>query len=180
MPIHLYPRLFPLHRLLEQEYESFPSQLRLSQEVLEAHGIYLLGIFGAWRCLCVENGSRMLLWVGNMVDPELLSRMFGVGQLSSINSAVDSLPELNNSFSSKARSLIQKIQQQYSKHLPLQIIRQSLDPAEVEWQSSLIEDGQTSLGPSYVDFLCRLHNQITHEINAASLAEKTAILSFLQ
>jgi protein transport protein SEC24 len=170
LPIHLYPRLYPIHRLTELSTdEDFPPQLRLSHEFLEGNGIYLL-----------ENGARMLLWVGNMVDPEILVKLFGVAQLVDIRVAGNALPELNNSLSLKARQLVDRIQARYDRYLPLQLVRQSMDPTEVDWQNSLVEDAQTSLGPSYVDFLCRLHNQINHEMSSASLAEKTALLSFLQ
>lgn len=172
LPVYLYPRLFPLHRLLDEQHDLKlpPPQLRLSQEFLEPHGLYLL-----------ENGFRLLLWVGNMIDPEILSRLFGVAQLSAIAAGPEyNLPELNNTLSIKVRQLVSNLQSKHHRYLPLHVIRQGLDPAEVDWQSNLIEDGQNTLGPSYVDFLCRLHNQINHEINTASLAEKTALLSFLQ
>lgn len=166
--IYLYPRLYPLHRMEELPEGEEPAAVRLSQDFIEPHGVYLL-----------VNGTRLLLWVGSMVDPEVLSRLFGVAQLSSIGRS-DQLPELQNSLSSKVRSFIAALQYVYLNYMPLQIIRQGIDAAEVEWQNALIEDTQQSLGLSYVDFLCRLHNQITHEMNSSSLAEKTALLSFLQ
>jgi protein transport protein SEC24 len=170
LPAHFYPRLFPLHRLLElPPDQTVPPRIRLSQEFLEPHGIYLL-----------DNGSQLLLWVGSMVDPEALSKIFGVAQVAALPSYPDSLPELANPASQRARHLIEMVQSRYDKNLTLQIIRQSVDPSEVHWQNSMVEDAQGSLGPSYVDFLCRLHNQINHEMNSASLAERTALLSFLQ
>lgn len=166
--IYLYPRLYPLHRVTELPEGEEPAAIRLSQDFIEPHGVYLL-----------VNGTRLLLWVGSMVDPEVLSRLFGVAQLSSIGRG-DQLPELQNPLSSRVRSLIAALQYAYPNYMPLQVIRQGLDAADADWQNSMIEDAQQALGLSYVDFLCRLHNQITHEMNSSSLAEKTALLSFLQ
>lgn len=116
-----------------------------------------------------------------MVDPEILSRIFGVAQVVALQTVnLDCLPEMNNPLSIQARRLVSKIHEKHAKFIPIKVIRQSLDPAEIEWQCALVEDGQPSWGPSYVDFLCRLHGQITHEMSSSSLAEKTALLSFLQ
>jgi protein transport protein SEC24 len=170
LPVHFYPKLYPLHRLLELTPDQvLPPRIRLSQEFLEQHGLYLL-----------DNGSQLLLWVGNMIDPEVLSKIFGVAQISALPAHPDHLPELANPASQRARHLISTIRSRYEKNLPLTIIRQSVDPSEIHWQHAMIEDAQSSLGPSYVDFLCRLHNQINHEMTSASLAERTALLSFLQ
>lgn len=122
-----------------------------------------------------------MIWIGSTVDPEVLSRIFGVAQVIALQTThLEYLPEINNPLSDQARRIISKIHEKYSKPIPIKITRQSLDPSEIEWQCALIEDGQPSWGPSYVDFLCRLHGQITHEMSSSSLAEKTALLSFLQ
>ena len=169
LPPLLYPRLFPLHRLLEQNNDGpIPECLRLSQEYLERHGIYVL-----------ENGLRMVIWIGNMVDPELLSMLFGVTQTAAIRSNIDTLPELDNPFSLRVRSLLHLLQQQRSNHLWLQVIRQGLDPYEPEWNQLLIEDSYSG-SSSYVDFLCRIHGNVQQDMNSVpSLAERAAMLSFL-
>ena len=166
--IHLYPRLYPLHRFLELPEGDEPAAVRLSQEFIEPHGVYLL-----------MNGSKMFMWLGSMSDPEVLSKLFGVAQLTSITRN-DALPELPNPLSTRIRSFVASLRYAYPNYMPLQIIRQGIDAAEVDWHAMLVEDGHPTLGLSYVDFLCRLHNQINHEINSSSLAEKTALLSFLQ
>lgn len=168
--MYLYPKLYPVHRLMELSPDQiYPSKVRLSAELLEPHGLYLL-----------DNGGQLLLWVGSVADPEVLSKVFGVAQATAISTSPNDLPELPNAASQHARTLIQTIRAGYEKHLPLTIVRNSLDPTEVRWQNNMVEDAQSSLGPSYVDFLCRLHNQINHEMTSASLAERTALLSFLQ
>ena len=116
-----------------------------------------------------------------MVDPEVLSSLFGVAQAVALNVVgTVALPDLNNALSYHARRLVDQIQAKYDRPMPLLIIRQGIDAADADWQQCLVEDVQASLGPSYTDFLCRLHGQITHEMNSSSLAEKTALLSFFQ
>lgn len=131
--------------------------------------------------LAVDDAERIRILICSMVDPEILSSLFGVAQAVALNvTGMTCLPDLNNMLSYHARRLINQIQAKYDRTLPLQIIRQGIDAADADWQQCLIEDAQTSLGPSYVDFLCRLHGQINHEMTSSSLAEKTALLSFFQ
>lgn len=169
MNTRLYPRLYPLHRLLELSESELPHPIRLSREFIEPHGIYLL---------C--DGRRLVIWIGFSTDPEVLSKIFGVATPVNI-SRNDELPELNNLLSWRVRSFISVLRNQYpNSFLSLQVVRQGVDATEVEWNAMMVEDGHSSYGLSYVDFLCRLHNQINHELSSSSLAERTALLSFLQ
>jgi hypothetical protein len=81
------------------------------------------------------------------------------------------------------RQIITTLRSRSGRNLPLRIIRQSVDVAEdAEFGSWLVEDA-SSMAPSYVDFLCRVHSQIQQSLAqgpALSLADKTSILSFLQ
>ena len=67
----LYPRLYPLHRIQNEET---PSVIRLSIENIENTGVYL-----------IENGLKMIVWVGSRIDPDLLSTIFGVSHLNAVN-----------------------------------------------------------------------------------------------
>lgn len=169
---HFYPQLFPLTNILEHE-EVLPACIRLSREHLSREGIYLM-----------NNGNTLTLYIGDSVDSNVLKEIFGVPQLNAVNLVGSNLPVLQNARSAKLRQIITVLKSQnYPRHLNLRLIRQSVDIAEdAEFASLLVEDA-SSLSPSYVDFLCRVHSTIQHNISqgaSLSLAERTSILSFLQ
>ncbi len=169
LPVLLYPRLFSLHNIMDSDQKRYyPPCVRLSHEYIEPHGIYLL-----------ENTQKLVIWIGQQVDPQLLSQIFGVSQLNAVNVNINVLPDLKNEISSKVRTLIQKLQHQRSQYLSLNIIRNGIDPWEYEWGHLLAEEGHSS-HPSYVDYLCRVHGQIQQELSATpSLSERAAMLNFL-
>lgn len=170
LPVILYPRLWALHNLTGLDSKRYyPSCLRLTKEQLESTGAYLL-----------ENGQRIILWLGSQISPSILASLFGTPQLSAINPNMSALPELNNEFSSNVRTLINKVQFQRPRHLALTIIRSGMDPTEhTDWISMLVEDAH-STSPSYIDFLCRIHGQIQQELSAGpTLTERAAMLNFL-
>ena len=71
-----------------------------------------------------------------------------------------SLPNLNNSTSTKLRTLLHRIQEEDRKgqYVQLQIIRKG-EPMERQFLSLLVEDaGQGDM--DYPDFLCHVHKQI--------------------
>lgn len=176
LPTLLYPRLWALHHLSAEQDSSDPSRyyppcLRLSQDLIEQHGVYLL-----------ENGKRIIIWVGPQVDPALLENVFGVSQLAAISPNSRTLPDLSNDLSRRVRTLIAKLHHQRPHHhLSLSILRSGIDPWEPEWRLLLAEDsyppGQI---PSYIDYLCRAHGQIQQELaTGPSLTERAALLNFL-
>jgi protein transport protein SEC24 len=74
---YLHPSLFALHQMPpdagvpispEREWPVLlPPPLPLSGNFIDSRGVFL-----------VDNGQRLLLWVGKAVQPELLEEMFGV------------------------------------------------------------------------------------------------------
>lgn len=97
-----------------------------------------------------------------------------------------SVPVLNNPSSQEFRLLFSELQRQRSKHMDLQIVRLGIDTAfEAEVLQTLMIEDSTPAGPSYTDFLCKLHGQIMYDLahassTAAMIAEKTSLLNFLQ
>lgn len=174
---HFYPQLFPLSNILEHE-EILPACLRLSREHLSKDGMYLM-----------NDGYNLTLYIGDSVDSNILKEIFGVTQLNAVNlisssSTSSNLQILQNARSAKIRQIITVLRSQnLPRHLNLRLVRQSVDIAEdAEFANSLVEDA-SSIAASYVDFLCRVHSQIQHNISQGStlsLAERTSILSFLQ
>lgn len=127
----------------------------------------------------VENGQRIMLWVGQQASSQILEQIFGVTQLNNINVNMSALPELNNPVSQKVKTLIQKLQHGRARYLWLSIVRQGIEPSELEWNQMLIEDPQPGAA-AYVAYLCRIHVQIQQEVNSIpSLTERAAMLNFL-
>jgi hypothetical protein len=88
---------------------------------------------------------------------------------------------LNNDISRKFDNLIQEITFFRNKNLSLQLVRFGIDTIlEAEIIQSLFIEDSTPSGPSYADFLCKIHGQIQQELSHSStiLPEKTALLSF--
>lgn len=170
LPAILYPRLWALHNLSDQDPKRYyPACLRLTKEQLDPAGIYL-----------IENGQRLMIWIGPQATPNILSDLFGASQVSAVNPNLSSLPELNNVLSTQVRTLLNKLHYQRSHYLALTVIRSGIDPSEhTDWLPMLIEDAQAG-APSYIDFLCRIHGQIQQELSTGpSLTERAAMLNFL-
>lgn len=62
----------------------------------------------------------------------------------------------------------------------IKLIGGANEPVDHEVNSLLVEDGDATQGVSYVDFLCKIHSLINHELSSSSIAERNAFLGFLQ
>lgn len=131
----------------------------------------------------VENGFKLWFLVGDIVAPEILVKLFNVPNIGQINPLICQLPSLNNPWSKELGRIMQELQDSRSHSLDLQVVRLGIDTAlEAEVLQSIMIEDSTPAGPSYADFLCKLHGQIQHDITHSSgsiLADKTALLSFL-
>jgi protein transport protein SEC24 len=178
----LYPRImrFGFDNALSHGGEPLSKSLtvrptRLSRDSLNTNAIFAIPI-----------ANRLLIWISSQVHPSLLAEIFGNPNISAIQpeayTQISSFPPPSGEASATFRRMIEEIASKCTgrSSTPIILIRFSLDSNEVDFMNLLVEDGQASIGPSYVDFLCRLHNQINHEMNSSSLAERTALLSFLQ
>ena len=98
------------------------------------------------------------------------------------------LPQLNTLFSYLVRSLLSL--PFIANNAPcsdLTIVREGMnDPVESEWREAAhLEESSASATAgkssqsnlSYVDFMCRMHGQIAHELSSSALAERAAVLS---
>lgn len=78
----LYPRLFQLHPFSEHfstvdaetGFFNYPPIIRCSYGRLEPNGVYL-----------IENGLKMILWVGHQCPPPILQALFRVNALDQID-----------------------------------------------------------------------------------------------
>ncbi|KAH9443613.1 hypothetical protein Pst134EA_032560 [Puccinia striiformis f. sp. tritici] len=96
--------MIPIHKLDEipdacqfnPDNQKFilPPLMRASYLRMEADGIYL-----------IENGDMMIIWIGSGVSPEVLTGLFGVSTLESLDPKLyaSRLPKLNTLLSTKLK-----------------------------------------------------------------------------
>ncbi|GMY18747.1 protein transport protein Sec24-like At4g32640 [Fagus crenata] len=143
----VYPRMVAIHNLGSKEDDEslVPPVIPLSSEHISDEGIYLL-----------ENGEDCLIYIGNMVDSNIL-QLLGI-------SPVDGFPtqfvlqQYDNPLSKKLNDLINEIRRQRCSYLRLKLCKKG-DPSGALFLSYLVEDKNQS-GPSYVEFLVHVHREI--------------------
>ncbi|XP_031440688.1 protein transport protein Sec24D [Clupea harengus] len=143
----LYPRLIPLHTM-SVDSDAVPAAVRCSEERLTDGGVFLL-----------ENGRSLFLWVGQSCPPDLVQSLFNVPSLAHLPPDQSSLPDLDNPYSKKLRSIISSICEQRSNSMKVLVVRQK-DRPEVLFRQQLVEDKGLHGGASYMDFLCYVHREI--------------------
>ncbi|XP_073013012.1 protein transport protein SEC24 C-like [Typha latifolia] len=143
----VYPRMISIHDLISKEDDSLISAtLPLSSEHVNDDGIYLL-----------ENGEEGLIYVGNMVSPDILQQLFGVSTLDGVPNQLV-LQQFDNDLSKKVNDAVNEIRRQRCSYLRLRLCRKG-DPSGMFFLSYMVED-KTPGGLSYVEFLVHVHRQI--------------------
>ncbi|PKA54480.1 Protein transport protein Sec24-like CEF [Apostasia shenzhenica] len=144
----VYPRMIPIHdlNLKEEDGSVLLSTLPLSSEHLNDEGIYLL-----------ENGEDCLIYVGNMVNPDVLQQIFGYTSVNGVSTQFV-LEQFNNDLSKKLNNVINEIRRQRSSYLRMRLCRKG-DPSGMLFLSNMVEDKNPG-GLSYVEFLVHVHRQI--------------------
>ena len=101
---HLYPQLLALHDL-EDDIAlpdksgriTIPSSMRNAHNFMEANGIYLIGALTMhWSYhsdIVTDNEEYMIFWVGSAVSPQLLNDLFGVDDVTAIDTHMVRYPE---------------------------------------------------------------------------------------
>ncbi|PKU42510.1 protein transport protein sec24d [Limosa lapponica baueri] len=145
--LFFYPQLLPIHSL-DLKSDAVPAAVRCSEERLSEGGAFLLA-----------NGLSMFLWLGVSTPPELIQGLFNVPSFAHISTEATSLPDLDNPFSKKLRSILEHIQSQKPYTMKLIIVKQREQP-EMLFRQFLVEDKSIYGGSSYVDFLCCVHKEI--------------------
>ena len=182
----LYPRILALHDLdpeagfpatADPASLAVPPHMRASFARVRDGGAYL-----------VSDGQALLLWLHAQVSPHLLEDLFGAaagaGGLARLDAlATHALPPLPTHLSAQARNLLA-----YwggcapgaagsatalagvggrgaggAGGPPLQIARQGLDGAELEFARLLVED-RNGEAQSYVDWLVHVHRGVQLEL----------------
>ncbi|KAF8411765.1 hypothetical protein HHK36_004323 [Tetracentron sinense] len=144
----VYPRMMAIHNLTSKEADGslIPSTIPLFSEHITDDGIFLL-----------ENGEDGLIYVGNMVNPDILRQQFGI-------SSVDEIPtqfvlrQYDNPLSKKLNDVVNEIRRQRCSYLRLRLCKKG-DSSGMLFFSYMVED-KTPGGLSYVEFLVHIHRQI--------------------
>lgn len=102
---YLHPKFYALHtmpnecgRVGNDGLITLPSTLNLCSDRFDRHGLYLL-----------DTGMEIFLWVTKATPPEVCNMLFGVGNFDSIPSGKTSLPVLENEFSKRIRSIVDRV-----------------------------------------------------------------------
>ncbi|KAA0031958.1 protein transport protein Sec24-like [Cucumis melo var. makuwa] len=102
----VYPRMLAIHNLDTEDGDSTPgTPIPLSSEHVSEEGIYLL-----------ENGEDCLVYVGNLVDRDILQQLFGISSVDEIP-AQFVLQQYNNPLSKKLNDLMNEIRRQRCSYL---------------------------------------------------------------
>ncbi|XP_062991447.1 protein transport protein Sec24D [Elgaria multicarinata webbii] len=147
-----YPQLLPIHTM-DANSDVFPSAVRCSEERLSEGGLFLLA-----------NGLHMFLWLGASAPPELIQGIFNVPSVAHVSTEATQLPEVENPYSTKLRSMIDQLQSKTPYFMKILIVKQREQP-EMVFKQFLVEDKNVYGGASYVDFLCCVHKEICQLLN---------------
>jgi len=155
-----YPRMFNISDLNpsigmrdENGYLIKPQYIRVSAERLNPQDIYV-----------VENGRKISMWIGMNVPSNSLLENFGTGFVESIDTSMNSLPQLETEASKQLLKLLSQVRENYTlRYLLLEIVRQK-QPQEVGFMEMNMVEDKTLLEMSYVDFLCYVHREIQNDL----------------
>ncbi|KAJ4810599.1 Protein transport protein sec24 [Rhynchospora pubera] len=144
----VYPRLISIHDLPSKEEGDsvLPAPVALSSEYLSDEGVFLL-----------ENGEDALIYVGGMVNPEILQKLFGSPSLEGLPSQLV-LQQFGNDLSTKLNEVVNEIRRQRCSYLRLRLCKKG-EPSGMLFHSYMVEDKAPG-SLSYVEFLVHVHRQI--------------------
>ncbi|XP_065261193.1 protein transport protein Sec24D [Emys orbicularis] len=150
--LFFYPQLLPIHTM-DVKSDAFPTAVRCSEERLSEGGVFFLA-----------NGLNMFLWLGVSAPPELIQGIFNVPSFAHLSTEATLLPEVDNPYSKKLRSIMDYFQSNRPYSMKLLIAKQR-EQAEMLFRQYLVEDKSLYGGASYVDFLCCVHKEICQLLN---------------
>lgn len=171
----LYPRVYVVSNLTLEPDGSIliPRQIRASAEYFSSEEAYLM-----------ENNMVAFIWVGLNVPAEWIQTVFGVSSIVNLDTEKVTcfiyftleLPntdsellqhELPSRDTPQSRALCQfyeLINEDRPRHLKLYIIKEQ-DGLESWMKKFLAEDRYGNNSVSYVDYLCKLHNEIRNMLS---------------
>lgn len=163
---YLYPLLFCIHSLEENDFMfneetgmiNVAKSLPLSVTNLEYGGAYLL-----------FTGERITIWLHSDVNPLLLQDLFGqeVDSIDKVQPFIATLPFVDTHISQQVRNMCAYFAKHFNgvEKQSVEICRFRMDPNEIEFQQSFVEDKNDELLWSYAEFLKEMRKQIASKGN---------------
>src|SRR5271156_1290264 len=108
----------------------------------------------------------MFLFIGRTAVPLLLNDLFGptCNSLADLDPLLTSVPDTGASISTQLRNLLAYVgESRPARALFVQIVRETLDGAELELHTMLVED-RNNEAQAYHEYLAYLHRQINLEV----------------
>uniref|UniRef100_A0ACD5UW50 Uncharacterized protein n=1 Tax=Avena sativa TaxID=4498 RepID=A0ACD5UW50_AVESA len=148
----IYPSLYRLDEVLTMEPERIDGSLRrvpLTLQCLDTAGIYLL-----------DDGFSFLVWLGRMLQPELVNDILGVSLGNFPDLSKIQLRECDNNHSRNFMTVLRTLREKDASCYQLpRVVRQGEQPREgFLLLSNLVED-QMAGTSSYMDWILQIHRQ---------------------
>jgi len=125
-----YPRLIPIHNLLESEADSdIPASVRCTIDKMADDGAYILGKLLSnddldvihLRLSLIDNGIYMFIWLGIGLSPEFTQSVFGAQSTQQIDAERCGLPVFDNPLSKAVRETVETIQKERTRCMRVRI-----------------------------------------------------------
>lgn len=171
LSLYLYPRIVGLHNLRDDDCQYNGSQFNMPVNV-EA-SVSKLDEGGAYFAF---NGQSLLLWINRRVNPLFLQDLFGpsVNELQDLDPYLNELPIVDTKLNQQARALVDYFAKIAGvKFLGIQLARQNLDGAEVDFMSMMIEDRNMDTY-NYKEFVSHVHRHV--KISLENNSTKSSLL----
>ncbi|XP_037475163.1 protein transport protein Sec24-like At3g07100 [Triticum dicoccoides] len=148
----IYPSLYRLDEVLTVEPDMIDGALKrlpLTLQCLDTAGLYLL-----------DDGFTFLVWLGRMLQPELMNDILGVSLSNFPDLSKIQLRECDNNHSRNFMAVQRALRERDSSCYQLpRVVRQGEQPREgFLLLSNLVED-QMAGTSSYVDWILQIHRQ---------------------
>ena len=161
---YIYPRMYSLHDMPDSAgvpdpqtgHVVLPPLINLSSERFVSYGLYL-----------IDDGQNQFLWVGRDAVPQLLIDVFGVQDRTQVRIGKSALPELDNDFNERVRSVIAKSRDHRSKGVgsitvpSFYIVREDGEPQLKIWAQSLLVEDYAETSMSFQQWLGTLREKVS-------------------
>ncbi|XP_057650879.1 protein transport protein Sec24A [Diorhabda carinulata] len=151
----VYPDLFPIHNLEQQEVImnsdeepiSMPPRLQLTARSLESRGAFLL-----------DMGENMILFICPNVPQEFLNEVLGISHYNAIPDDMYEIPILDNIRNQRLHQFINYLNEDKPFAPPIQVIKDNSTNRSVFFERLIEDRVETAL--SYHEFLQHLKTQV--------------------
>jgi len=114
------------------------------------------------RCFLLDNGQRMIIWVGQEVDGEFLHQAFGVTSLRSSEARHLSLVDHSTVVGDRIKSIIAQFKADHPPYKSLLIIKQGGEKDNA-FIHLMVED-RVEETMSHADVLAYIHREVSRRL----------------